>query len=277
MPDVEKPPRPNVVVTTIERAKRHPLVVLVGSLVGLLVFFSTVGDLYGRVSGIVHDWRNPYEEDYRRLAELDLGVTPDYLEEWLGEARRSVDVCREIPCPREVQNQRLRMNMYESELVAVRAIFIESSLEWYAVTLLSDELEPPMTWLGHELGTLGRATYAEALEGPDIEPTDIDMFIGPQSSAYVEVVAAGAPADYRGLILAFAPNGWSGEGSFDHDSAPALMQLNDAPVDPEVAKPFRSKSRPNTFGEFIDDGGVVSKLARDAEFDRGLLYLFTSL
>ena len=275
MPEPQAPSR-SFVVTAIERARRHPVVAVVTSLVGLALFLTTVGDLYGRIAGAVHEWRNPYEEDYKQLAELDLGVTPDYLQQWLGEARRTVDVCREIPCPAEVESQDLTMNIYESDLVAVRAVFVDSAMDWYAVTLLSDELEPPMTWLGHDLGTLGRATYADALEVPGVEPTDVDMFLGPQSSAYVEIVAAGAPADYRGLLLASAPTGWSGAGSFDRESADAVMHLNEAPYDADLAEPFRSESSPNTFGEFLDDGGVVSVLARDAEFHRVLLYLFTS-
>jgi len=277
MPKPNEPARPHVVVASIERAKRHPIVVVVGTLVGLLLFLTATGDLYGRISSAVHDWRNPYDKDYTQLAELDLGLTPAYLEDWLGKARRSFDVCGEMRCPAGAQGHSVIMNMYQSELVAVRAMFVDSSLQWYAVTVLSNELEPQMTWLDHDLGRLGRATYAEALDVPGVEPTDVDMFLGPQSSAYVEVVAAGAAADYRGLLLASAPIGWSGAGSFDRESADAVARLNEASYDAEVAGPFRSKSRPNTFGEFIDDRGVVSTLARDAEFDRLLLYRFTAL
>lgn len=276
MPEPQEPGRTNVVTDAIERAKRHPIVVVAVAIVAVLVFLSTVGDLYSRISGAVHDWRNPHDEDYKQLAELDLGVTPDYLEGWLGKARRSFDVCREMSCPPQAKDQTLIMNMYESDLVAVRALFVDSSLEWYAVTLRSEELAPPMTWLGHNLGTLGRVTYAEALKVPKTEPTDVDMFLGPQSSAYVEIVAAGAPARYRGLILASAPTGWSGPGSFDLESADDVMKLNEAPYNAELARAFRSMSRPNTFGEFVDDGGVVSVMARDAESDRVLLYSFTS-
>jgi hypothetical protein len=53
--------------------------------------------------------------------------------------------------------------------------------------------------------------------------------------------------------------------------------MNDAPYDPAVAGPFRSASQPNTYGEFLDDGGIVSVLAGDPGFDRALLYVFTSL
>ena len=76
--------------------------------------------------------------------------------------------------------------------------------------------------------------------------------------------------------LASAPSGWSGAGSFDREAASAVAQLNDASYDADVAEPFRSNSRPNTFGEFVDDGGVVSGLARDAELDQVFLDQFTS-
>jgi hypothetical protein len=265
------------VVSAIEGVKRHWVVAVLVALGGTTVFMSQVVDVAGEVSGVVHDWRNPHEEDYQRLAELDLGVTPDYLEDWLGEARRSADLCKEMPCPAAAESAALTMNLYESELVAVRAIFEGSSLKWYAVTLLSDELKPPITWLGHDLGTLGKATYAEALNAPGVEPTDVNMFLGPQSSAYVEVVAAGAPADYRGLILASAPTGWSGKEAFDYEAAQQITRLNDAAYDSSVAMSFRSSSRPNTFGEFVDDGELVSMLARDTEQDRAFLYMFTSV
>jgi hypothetical protein len=277
MPAPQESGRSNVVVSAIERAKRHPVVVVVVALVGLLLFLTTVGDLYGRISGVVNDLRNPHEEDYKRLAELDLGVTPGYLEEWLGKAQRSVNACQMVSCPPEAAGQTLTLSMYESDFVAVRALFVDSSLKWYAITLLSDELEPPMTWLDHDLGTLGKVTYADAFGVPGIEPTDVDMFLGPQSSAYVEIVAAGAPGNYRGLLLGFAPTGRDGPGSFDLESADIVLQLNETSFDAEIARPFRSRSYPNTFGEFVDDGEVVSKLAGNAEFHRVLLYSFTSL
>ena len=94
-----------------------------------------------------------------------------------------------------------------------------------------------------------------------------------QSSAYVEVVAAGAAADHRGLILASDPIGWS--APFDRGSADGVLPLNEAPFDAEVARRFRSESWPNTFGEFVDDGTVASLIGRDAEFDRVLLYTVT--
>jgi hypothetical protein len=266
----------NVVTRTVERIKQHPVVAAIAALVALFAFFNTVAELYERFSSTAQELINPHEEDYKKLAELDLGVTPAYLKEWLGEPRRSSDLCLELPCPPDVDDQAVTISMYESDLVAVRALYVGPSLDWYAVTLLSDELRPQMTWLGHELGSQGEVTYSDALQVPGVEPTDVDMFLGPQASSYVEIVAVGAPADYRGLLLASAPTGWSGAGSFDRESADAVTPLNEAPYDSHAAEPFRSNSRPNTFGEFLDDGGIVSQLARDAEFNRVLLFTFTA-
>jgi hypothetical protein len=274
-PEPEGPARQHPVARTIDRAKRHPVVLVVTTVVAVLVFFGTVSDVFGRISGAVTGVANPHQQDYERLARIDLGVTPQYVEGLLGSARRSVDLCRELPCPPEAESLGLTMNLYQSEFVAVRALFAGSSLEWYTITLLSDELSPPMKWLDHNLGALGDVTYAQALGVPKVEPTDVDVFLGPQSTAYVEVVASGAPADYRGLILANAPDGWA-KGEFDRDAAEAVQQLDEAPYDAAVASRFRSASQPNTFGQFVDDGGVLAGLASDAEFDRVLLYTSTS-
>jgi hypothetical protein len=274
-PEPEGPARPQPVAQLIDRAKRHPVVLVVTTIVAVLVFLGTVGDVFGRISDTVRGVVNPHQPEYERIAQIELGVTPQYLEERLGTARRSADLCQETACPPEAADQNLTMNLYQSDFVAVRAIFADSSLKWYTITLLSDELSPPMTWLDHDLGALGEVTYAQALEAPDVEPTDAAMFLGPRSTAYVEVVSEGAPAAGLGLILASAPDGWSGE--FDRNSADSVALLNDSPFDPSVAGPFRAASQPNTFGEFLDDGGVVATLARDAQFDQMLLYVFTSL
>ena len=277
MPEPEPggPARQHPVARAIDGAKRHPVVLIATTVVAVLVFFGTVSDVFGQVTGAVTGAVNPHQQDYEHLEQIELGVTQQYLAERLGTARRSIDLCKEIPCPPEATGRTLTMNLYQSEFVAVRALFEDSGLEWFAITLLSDDLNPPMKWLGHDLGALGDVTFAQALEAAEEEPTDVDMFLGPQSTAYVEVVAAGAPGDYRGLLLASAPDGWSGD--FERDAADAVERMNDAPYDPAVAGPFRSASQPNTYGEFLDDGGVVSVLARDPEFDRVLLYVFTSL
>ncbi|TWF79580.1 hypothetical protein FHX44_115513 [Pseudonocardia hierapolitana] len=277
MPEPEPggPARQHPVARAIDSAKRHPVVLIATTVVAVLVFFGTVSDVFGRVTGAVTGVVNPHQQDYEHLEQIELGVTPQYLAERLGTARRSIDLCKEIPCPTEAAGRTLTMNLYQSEFVAVRALFEDSGLEWFAITLLSDDVNPPMKWLGHDLGALGDVTFAQALEAAQVEPTDVDVFLGPESTAYVEVVAAGAPADHRGLLLAVAPDGWSGD--FERDAADVVERLNDAPYDPAVAGPFRSASQPNTYGEFLDDGGTVSVLASDPEFDRALLYVFTSL
>ena len=275
MSEPEGPARPHVVARTIDHAKRHPVVLAVSTLVAVLLFLGTVGDLYGRISGAVGGRLNPHQQEYERLAHIDLGVTPQFLEGRLGTPRRSVDLCREIRCPPEAAGQTFTMNLYRSDVVAVRALFAGSSLEWYTITVLSDDVQPPVRWLGHDLGALGEVTFAQALEVAEVEPTDVQMHLGPQSSAYVEVVSGGAMADYRGLVLASAPDGWP-RAEFDRESAKAFDPGEDAPYDPQVAAPFRSASQPDTFGEFVDGGGVVSVLAREASFTQVLLHTLPS-
>ena len=73
------------------------------------------------------------------------------------------------------------------------------------------------------------------------------------------------------------PARWSGPGSFDRESADVVMQLNDASYDAGWPGGSGGSRGPNTFGEFVDDGAAISVLARNAVFDRMLLYLFTSL
>lgn len=274
-PEPDGSARPHPVAKAIDRAKRHPVVLVVTTVVAVLVFFGTVSDVFGRISGAVTGVVNPHQHDYERLARIDLGVTPEYLDGVLGSARRSVDLCRELSCPPEAESLGLTMNLYQSDFVAVRALFAGSSLEWYTVTLRSDDLSPSLKWLDHNLGALGDVTYAQALDVPKVEPTDVDVFLGPRSTAYVEVFAGGAPSHYRGVILANAPDGWA-KGAFDREAAEAVEQRDDAPYDSAVASRFRSRSQPNTFGQFVDDGGVLANLAGDAEFDRELLYTFTS-
>lgn len=47
----EEDARPNLVAAGVEEAKRHPIVVVAASVVGLLLFLTTVGDAYVRATG----------------------------------------------------------------------------------------------------------------------------------------------------------------------------------------------------------------------------------
>lgn len=263
----------DAVAARIKGAKKSSWAVIIGSILALFAILGQVAGIFGGISSEVHARLNPHERDYQRLAGLQLGVTPQYLERWLGEAKRTSDVCRAELCPKGASEQTLTMNLYEPELVSVQAVFVDSRLDWYVVTPRTEDLKPPITWLDQDLGELGQVSYTDALAGAGIEPTDVDMFLGPRSSAYVEVVGGGAPADYHGLILASPPNGPAG-AEFDRGSADAVEALNNKPFDARVADRFRSRSRPTTFGEFNDDGGIVSRMAGDAENDRVLLYEF---
>jgi hypothetical protein len=138
-----------------------------------------------------------------------------------------------------------------------------------------------MEWLDYDLGRLGKVTIAEALAAADsVEPTDTAIFMGPQATAYADVVSVGAPGRYRGLLLAWAPDGFGGpEMVFDLDSGRALVEaeINGQRPDPAVLATFRSGTTPNTFGEFRDDGGYIGNLVREANDLILLLFVGTEL
>ncbi|HLU55878.1 MAG TPA: ETEC_3214 domain-containing protein [Pseudonocardia sp.] len=269
---------PHTVDRAAELARRIRVALCAAIFVVTLLVVGTVGVVFGRTADADAAFGDPAEHPhawvYDRLAQVELGVTPEFLAEQLGAPRRSVDLCEEIPCPPEAAGRTLTMNLYRLRSVEVRALFDGTSLEWFAITLLSDDLHPPVRWIDLELGELGTFTFADAMEAAGTDPTDIDLFLGPRSAAYVEVVSVGAPGDYHGLILACAPGG--GAGHFDREAADAVDAIGGEPLDPAVAEPFRVTSMPDTFGEYVDDGGVVSRMASDAGFTRVLLYLFTT-
>jgi hypothetical protein len=264
-------PRATWFTMAIESAKRHPVVVVVCAVVAVAGFVFTVADQPTRASGR----SNAHGEEYAALDSLDLDTTPQFLEDNFGRAQKSIDLCRYRPCPPPVRNS-LRMYIYKSRDFAVRAVFEDQSLELYAVTVMSPELAPRMKWLGYDLGKLGEATSRQALLAADnIGPTDIAVFMGPNSAAYADVVSVGAPGHYRGLFLAWAPDGNGGPKlSFALDAAQrlAIAQATGAPMRPRLVARFRSGTTPNTFGQFRDDGGYVGTLAQDADKLISLLY-----
>lgn len=264
----------------IERAKKHPVVIMVGTFGAVLAFVLAMTDQFARIGNMYSQWRNPNATEYAALESLDLDSRPEFFEDTFGRAKKSLDVCREIACTQPAPDS-LRMYIHESEGITVRAIFEGNTLEMYAVTLMNETLSPPITWLGYDLGELGKVTFAEAVGVVEsVEPTDAAVFVGPQSSAYAEVVATGAPGRYRGLLLAWAPDGYgAGDLTFDVDAAHELteMEIQERPYDPAVLTRFRSATTPNTYGEFRDDGGYVGQLVHDARELITLLYVGTEL
>lgn len=255
-----------------ERMKRRPFVVafiavaavlaFAGTIVGLTVDLRTI--FSPAESGPATSSPKPVNTravEREALASIDLDVTAEYFEQRFGIAKTSVDPCASQTCE-GVQPGALRLNTYETERATVRALFDANRLAFYTVVAQAEDLLYDMRWLGHELGTLGQASFAGALGEAGIsEPTDAEIFLGPRSSAYAEVFSAGASANYRGLYLAFAPYGSQGEKvRFDLDAARMLQESEDASgtFDPLALSEFRSSSTPNTFGEFRDDGPVAA-------------------
>ena len=261
--------------------KHHPLVSVAVTTVAVISFVFEATDQFTRVADVISDRRNPHAAEYSALKSLDLDTRLEFFEANFGTAKSEFDLCREVPrCPEPVP-QSLRLYIHETEDLAIRAVFDGPSLEMYAVTLMSPTLSPTMEWLGYDLGELGTVTFDDAIdEAGSIEPTDTEIFIGPQSTAYAEVVSVGAPGKYRGLLLAIAPDGYFGSPlTFDSDSAGQLneTQVSGRPPDPAVLTSFRSASTPNTYGEFRDDGGYVSTLVREAGDVIPLLFVGTEL
>jgi len=218
---------------------------------------------------------DPLDAELEALASIDLDISRDYFEENVGVAKTSIDPCATLSCE-GIPAGTLQLVTHEGEYATIRALFDNDRLAFYTVTATDEDLAFEMKWLGHELGILGRVSFADALGAASLdEPTDGEVRLGAQSSAYAEVLAAGPMADYRGLYLAFAPFGFTGgEATFDLETARSLLESEgeDGVPDPSVMAKFRSASTPNTFGQFRDDG-PVAQFVQDHLTD--VLYLGT--
>lgn len=264
----------------IARVRAHPVVAVAVAIVGVGTFAISVENVVVWTRERAQEIANPNAAEYEALETLDLDTRLEFFEANFGTAKSVYDLCEEaLLCPEGEQSPPV-MYLHETDDLAVRAAFEGEQLQMYAVTLRSDALAPEMQWLDWPLGRLGEVSFAEALNNVETvaEPTDLEIFMGPQAVAYAEVVAAGAPAQYRGLVLAHAPDGYSGPGtSFDTDAGFQLAESQGAgaPDDPEVAERFRSGTTPNTFGEFRDDGGTVGSHMNEAQQVIPLLFVGT--
>ena len=277
----ERPPE-GALKRSIDRLRAHSMIVLATAVVAIGAFIIKAEDVFvwGRekVDAVV----NPNSAEYEALQTLELDTRLEYFEANFGTARAVYDLCEEaLVCADEAEGDP-RMYVHETDDVAIRAVFQDEQLEMYAVTLMSDRLSPDVEWLDWPLGRLGEMTFAEALDAVETldVPTHLEVFMGPQAVAYAEVVAAGATVQYRGLLLAHAPEGFSGPGtSFDTDAALQVSesQVKEQPPAPDVVDQFRSSTTPNTFGEFRDDGGPVGVLLHEAQNAIPLLFVGTEL
>ncbi|WP_353810505.1 ETEC_3214 domain-containing protein [Agromyces sp. SYSU T00194] len=266
-PDAETTEKTSAVTRWIDAAKKHPLIAVPAF--ALFLFGLVVGAIQAQqqVATWVGAWLEPHAELFDALAQVDLDSTEAYFANNVGEVKSVYDLCEQFAqCP-EGYDEDLRLVVHEGEGVTVRAIFEGEQLEFYAITIMEEGITPEMSWLGHDLGKLGEVTFAEAFAVPGLDaPTHALLFMGPQSVAYGEGFAGGAPANYRGLFLGWAPDGYAGEGmSFDLDGASDvqavtfdLMTAETGEVYGEELARFRAGTTPNTFGEFRDDGGFVA-------------------
>lgn len=275
-------PSEGAVKRRLDRFKTLPAIIIVTAVVTFGAFMMKAEDVFNWGREKVEAVVSPNSAEYDALRTLDLDTRLKYFEENFGTARAVYDLCEEaVVCADEGEGDPL-MYVHETEDVVVRAVFHDDQLEMYAYTLMSDQLSPEVEWLDWSLGRLGEMSFAGALDGVETlnGPTDLEVFMGPQAVAYAEVVAAGAPAQYRGLLLAHAPDGYAGpKSSFDTDAA---QQVSDAQVKerspaPGVVDQFRSSTTPNTFGEFRDDGGTVGTHLHEAGNAIPLLFVGTEL
>jgi hypothetical protein len=281
-PTQEKDTSNSRVVRTIESLKKHPLVTVLGTLVAVVAGCATIMDMSERMAPVVENVIAPTRAQEEAISSLALEQTVDFVNGKLGQPQQSEDLCRVVPICSSTRTGEPTLNVYRDEHYTVRAVFEANSLEFFSVTLESEIFRPHIKWNGYDLGVLGQVKYAEAYQPVtvNVEPTAVMIFLGPQSSAYTEVVAPGAPGDYQGLILASAPDG-NGEVAWDMEGAVALneAQLASAgkPASLDQAHEFRAGSAPNTFGMFHDDGDHIGNLLHDPQNALTLLYAGTNL
>ncbi|MEU2200096.1 ETEC_3214 domain-containing protein [Isoptericola sp. NPDC019482] len=274
----------------IDRAKAHPAITLASTVAVTLITFQGAGEAVEWIAGKIDDIRNPYSELLADLASLSLDQTPRYFESNFGVAEFESEVCIAEPgagvpvlasCTGSPPpGEPLTLFIHRTDEVEVRALFDGEALGMYAVTTVSADFRPQIIVLDDERGELGPSTYRAATDwapGPDpIGPTDVDVFLGPQSSAYAEVFSLGAPGAYRGFLLASAPAGL-GSLDFNLEAAHKMDVDGKDDDDPRLLTSFRANSQPNTYGEFRDDGSPISEVLANAGNVRMLLYEGTEL
>jgi hypothetical protein len=168
------------------------------------------------------------------------------------------------------------LQVYLGDHSIVRAVYQGERLAGYLVTTTSRDFAPAITWLGVDFGRLGRVTFSDVLPSNGApEPSDASVFLGQRMPSYAEVLMGGGASRYEGLLLGSAPVGYTGPGlEWDVEAAREFESWQtanrDRGLDSDVARPFRERSMPNTFGAFRDEGPLGAYF-RDAENVRLLL------
>jgi hypothetical protein len=260
---------PPAVVRWIDRAKRHPVVVILAAVLAVATSVTTAWALLGNTADFVDDFANPHGDLYGQLDQLKLDVTPEYVDRALGPPASVMTP--EATCG-DCGALTLRVYPLDSD-ATVRALFEGSALRLFLVTRVNTEVRPAIRWRGVARGALGETSFADAsrlTEDGSLPPTDASFWPGAQRINYVEVFALGAPGKYEGLILGHSSEGAS-DSPFDLDGAQGVADayVETAPALSDEGVQFRDVSRPNLFGAFRDDG-PVAKLVREADFVNGI-------
>ena len=230
-------------------------------------------------TAVVSGTGDPFQAQKEAVDSLALEQSVESVNSKLGVPKESHPLCSKISsCSQDTSREPL-LNIYRDEHYTVRAVFDANGLNFFAVTMASDQFKPHIRWL-YDLGALGEFTYEEASAADGIQPTAVMIHMGPRSSAYAEIVSVGAPGHYQGLMLGWAPDGF-GNLPWDIEGAGALNTKQISSSDQQAllaaAGPFRAGSVPNTVGLFLDDGGTMSELLHDPQNAISILYAGTHL
>jgi hypothetical protein len=257
----------------LQRLQQHPVLAVLLFAAGLV---GAVGAVWGALSWATDrydDLARPYEEQYAQLDRLDLEVRLEYFEETFGVAKAVVDVCAISTCP-EPPPQSLQLVVHETDEAVIRGLLVANSMVAYLVTTKKDGFEPPVRWIDLDLGRLGTATTAEMFGAVGVDLVgDASVARGTAWTSYADVVPGGAPANYRGLVLAWTPEG-SGDG-FGPEAAARFVAAQEAGDEAAIAVALdglRASTTPNTYGEFRDDGPLATWL-HDPEVFQDLLFV----
>ncbi len=274
----DEAPEPRV-HAALQRVQKHPVP-------AVLIFVATVLGLVGTFSqswGWLQErfWPAPEArtDPYAPLAALSLDSRLEYFEETFGVARSTVDVCADGTCP-EPPPQPLQLVVHETDDVVVRGLFAADALAAYTVTTKDETYTPPVRWVDRDLGQLGTRTTQEILDGVGAAGGPLGEASVRQGTtwlSYVDVFPGGAPADYRGLILAWTVDGvdspidvaTAGHLADARDGGGPDLQAN--PAYARALTQIRATTRPNTYGEYRDDGPLAAWL-QDPENVQGLLF-----
>ncbi|QCB94794.1 ETEC_3214 domain-containing protein [Cellulomonas shaoxiangyii] len=239
----------------LQHLQQHPVLAVLLFSAGVI---GAVGVVWGALSwgrDRYEDIAHPYAEQYAELERLDLDMRLEYFEDTFGVAKAVVDVCAVSTCP-EPPPESLQLVVHETDEVVVRGLFAGNSMAAYLVTTTTDGFEPPVTWIDLDLGRLGTVTTAEVLDAVGA-PLDGDASVvrGTAWTAYADVLPGGAPASYRGLVLAWSPQGTgTGYGLEASERLVAAQDASDEAARVAALDDLRATTTPNTYGEFRDDG-----------------------